>query len=216
MHVIFQPERVLLKRQIKKYSSFVSGVVLDAGSGGFDRYSELFKFEKYIRLDVDESSNPDIVASAEKIPLEDKSVDTIVSMQVLGDVKNLNKAIFEFFRVLKPGGVVLLTESLMSSMHDEPFDFWRFTNFSLESLFESAGFKIEKIEERGGFWTSCAQNSIRYLIDRFDLYDSFLGKILWLPISLFSRVMMFLDSIDKSKASKKQTMGWLVIAKKNE
>ena len=212
--IIFQPERILLKKQIKKHSHHITGDVLDVGCGSFDRYSELFSFKKYLKMDIDENNNPDIIGSAANIPLPDNSVDSIVCTQVLGDIWDLKKVFSEFFRVLKPGGKVLATESLMAAMHDEPHDFWRFTNYSLERFFQEAGFRVLESERRGGFFSSNAQNIIRYLIDRLDLYDSFLGKILRYPLNFFGRMMMFLDNLDKSKAGGRQTMGWCIIAVK--
>ncbi len=214
MAVIFQPDRILLKEQIKKHKDYIKGIVLDAGAGSFDRYSELFSFEKYLKLDIDKANNPDIVGSVEDIPLEDNSVDSVVSMQVLGDVENLNKAVSEFHRVLRPGGAMLLTESLISAMHDEPHDYWRFTNFSLKNLFEKNSFEVVLVEARGGFFASAAQSIIRYLIDRLGLYNNSLGKVLRFPISIFGRIMLWLDRRDNSKASLRQTMGWCLIATK--
>ena len=212
--IIFQPERILLKKQIKKHSHHIIGDVLDVGCGSFDRYSELFSFKKYLKMDIDENNNPDVVGSANNIPLPDNAVDSIVFTQVLGDIWDLKKAFSEFFRVLKPGGKVLATESLMAAMHDEPHDFWRFTNYSLERFFQEAGFRVLESERRGGFFSSNAQNIIRYLIDRLDLYDSFLGKILRYPLIFFGRMMMFIDNLDKSKAGGRQTMGWCIVAVK--
>ena len=212
--IIFQPERILLKKQIKKHSHHIIGDVLDVGCGSFDHYSELFSFKKYLKMDIDENNNPDVVGSANNIPLPDNAVDSIVCTQVLGDIWDLKKAFSEFFRVLKPGGKVLATESLMAAMHDEPHDFWRFTNYSLERFFQEAGFRVLESERRGGFFSSNAQNIIRYLIDRLDLYDSFLGKILRYPLIFFGRMMMFIDNLDKSKAGGRQTMGWCIVAVK--
>lgn len=212
--VIFQPERMLLKKQIKKFSRHITGDVLDVGCGSFDRYSELFAFKKYLKMDIDKNNNPDVVGSAEKIPLPGSSVDSIVCTQVLGDVYDLKKSFSEFFRVLKPGGKILITESLMAAMHDEPYDFWRFTDYSLRRLFEENGFDILHIERRGGFFASTAQNTIRYFIDRLDLYKNFLGKISSPFISVFGRLMLWLDRLDKSKAGARQSMGWCVVAVK--
>lgn len=214
--IIFQPERILLKKQIKEHGHYIDGDVLDIGCGLFDRYSELFSFKKYLKMDIDENNKPDIIGGAEDIPLGDNSIDSIVCMQVLGDVWDLKKSFSEFFRVLKHGGRVLVTESLVAAMHDEPNDFWRFTNYSIERLFKEAGFHILVSQKRGGFFACVAQNTIRYMIDKLNLYNNFLGKILRYPLSLFGRFMIFLDKIDKSKASGRQTMGWCVVAVKNE
>ena len=212
--IIFQPERILLKKQIKKHGHYITGDVLDIGCGSFDRYSELFFFKKYLKMDIDKNNNPDIVGSAENIPLSDNAIDSIVCTQVLGDVWDLKKAFYEFFRVLKPGGKILITESLTAAIHDEPRDFWRFTNYSLENFFQEAGFRVLVSERRGGFFSSSAQNAIRYLVDRVNLYDSFLGKVLRYPLSFFGRMMIFFDNFDKSKAGSRQALGWCVVAVK--
>ncbi len=178
---IWQPERYLIKKQIQKHAHYLKGTVLDVGAGSFKRYAPYLNVDKYITLDNDVGSKADIIASAENIPLESESVDSIICTQVLGDIKNPGKALKEFYRVLRPGGTVLLTESLMNQVHDEPNDFWRFTNFTLKYLLEGAGFKIIIIEQRGGFFSSIAQLKIRYLIDRFNLYGHWWGRLVnWL------------------------------------
>lgn len=59
--IIFQPDRILTRTQIKKYAHYVKGDVLNIGAGPFDRYSDLFCFSKYIKLDPCPDNNPDII-----------------------------------------------------------------------------------------------------------------------------------------------------------
>lgn len=114
---MFQPDRYLLKQQIEKNAPYIRGIVLDAGSGEIRRYKSFFKFEKYITLDINSAVRPDIVGSVENIPLENKSVDSIVSTQVLEHIKDPQKAINEFYRILKPGGCCLITVPQSSELH---------------------------------------------------------------------------------------------------
>ena len=214
MPVIFQPERFLLEKQIKEYAHYIKGTVLDVGAGKIKRYASLFKYNRYITLDINPEHDPDVIASAENIPLEDNSVDSIICTQVLGDIKEPSVVIKEFHRVLKPDGVVLLTESLLNELHDEPNDFWRYTQFGLRYLFEKNGFKIIKINQRGGYFSSRAQLKIRYLIDRFNLYHKRWAFILRPLLRIYGKLMIFLDELDNSKANKKHTLGWCVIARK--
>ena len=141
-------------------------------------------------------------------------MDSIVCTQVLGDVRDFETAVKEFYRVLKKNGVVLLTESLLNELHSEPNDFWRFTSFSFRYIFKKNKFKIIKIDQRGGFFSSQAQLRIRYLIDSLDLYNKKWSFILRPLIRFYGKFMMFLDEIDKSRANRKQTLGWCVLAKK--
>jgi len=212
---MFQPDRYLLKKQIKRNSHFIKGIVLDAGSGGDGRYKSFFKCDKYLTLDINPKNNPDVVGSILNIPMAENSVDSIISTQVLEHVKNPQKAVEEFFRILKNNGYCLVTVPQSSELHEEPNDYFRFTRFGLEELFKKAGFKIILIEKRGGFWALRSQEPIRYLIDLFDLNKHlWLAKIFNLFFWLGGNLTIWLDSLDKSQANSKQALGWLIIAQK--
>lgn len=213
--IIFQPERYLLKKQIKEAAVFVGGIVLDIGAGKHHRYEKLFQSEKYITLDVSEKLKPDLVGTADKIPLGDSSVDTIICTQVLGDVRRPLKALAEFHRVLKPKGTVLLSESLLNEIHDAPHDFWRFTNYGLRELFKQADFEIIKMSQRGGFFSALAQLKIRFLIDILNLYKhKFWGRVAnWLFIVL-GKISIFLDRVFGGRVSQRFALGFLIVAQK--
>lgn len=55
---------------------------------------------------------------AESIPLEDNSIDLIVSNNGLNNVDNLEKSLEECARVLKPGGQMVITVNLDKSMFE--------------------------------------------------------------------------------------------------
>lgn len=212
---IFQPDRYLLKKQVKKYAHYISGIVLDAGSGDGERYKNFLKFDKYIKLDINPNSGADIIGSVDSISIENDSVDSIISTQVLEHVKNPQKAVEEFYRVLKPGGYCLATIPQLNELHEEPHDYFRFTRYGLEEIFKKAGFKILLINRRGGFWSANAQMQIRYAIDLFRLNKiRALRLIFWPFIWLSGMLSVLFDSFDKSRASQKHAIGWLIIAQK--
>lgn len=213
--MLFQPDRYLLKKQIKKNAHYIRGIVLDAGSGEGRRYKSFFKFDKYITLDIRPESGADIVGSVENIPLENGSVDSIISTQVLEHIENPAKAVSEFYRVLKPGGHCLVTAPQLNELHEEPHDYFRFTKYGLEELFKNAGFKTILIERRGGFWVSQIQMKIRYLIDLLNLNKSKPLRIFFNPIfAIGGYLSIWLDDFDKSRANQKHALGWLIVAKK--
>jgi len=213
---IFKPSKILLYRKIKENPNYLFGNLLDAGCGGVNRYCGLFPGVKNVTtLDINKKNHPDIVASVEDIPVQDNFYDSIICTQVIGDIADPCKVIKEFSRILKIGGAILLSESFMNEMHNEPLDYWRFTKYGMRYLFESNGFEIVKIEQIGGFFAVVAQNKIRYFIDRLDLYNSKKLRFFLRPIlNIYGKFMLFLDNLDKSEANNKYAIGWLVIARK--
>lgn len=214
--MLFQPDRYLLKKQIKKNAHYIKGIVLDAGSGDGERYKNFFKFDKYVTLDINTAHGADIVGSIENIPSESGIFDSVVSTQVLEHTENPQKAAHEFYRVLKPGGYCLVTVPQLNELHEEPHDYFRFTKYGLEEIFRTAGFKIILTDQRGGFWVANCQMKIRYVVDLFSLNRHiWLAKIFNPFFLIGGHLSIRIDKLDKSKANKKHALGWLIIAQKS-
>lgn len=213
---IFKPSKILLYEKIKANADYVFGATLDAGAGGVNRYGSLFKkMTKYISLDIKPEYHPEILAPVDNIPLPDSSVDSIICTQVIGDCESPDKTIKEFSRIIKSGGVVLLSESFMNEIHGQPYDFWRFTHYGLRRLFETNDFEIIKIEQVGGFFSVMAQNQIRYFIEKFKLgQKKNLSRFFKPLLNIFGRLMIYFDTIDTSEANRLFAISWLVIARK--
>jgi SAM-dependent methyltransferase len=213
--VIAQPYRILTSRVIKKNSDYIKGIVLDAGGGPILRYKDLFKYNKYITVDIDPSSKADLVCSIEKIDLPNNSIDSIVCTGTLGDIYNPEIPIKEFNRLLKRNGLVMLVDNFAGFMHDQPVDYFRFTNFYLEKVFINNGFEIIKTERIGGFFSLILQLKIEYLIRKLNLYNHLiLGRIVSRLFYYLFLIANFLDSHDKSRANRCCAIAWLIIAKK--
>jgi len=166
-------------------------------------------------LDLDIQNKPDLVGDAHALPFKGGIFDSIVCTQVFGDLREPYVAIRELCRVLKKGGKVLITESQTNELHDEPFDYWRFTKFGLEQLCRSCGLDIVVTSQRGGFFAVLAQQIIRYFIDRFDLYHHrAMGRLFNRPLKVLGRLLMVLDHLDTSRANRKHTPGWCIVARK--
>lgn len=212
---IYKTGRAELQDQVKKHAGYISGRVLDVGAGNYPRYKHLFTFDEYVRMDTTPGEGIDIVGKAEEIPAPQNSFDSIVCTQVLGDIYEPRKAVDEMYRILRTGGTILLTESLFDPLHDEPHDFWRYTEHSLRRLVEGAGFTTEVLERRGGYQSVMAQLQARYWIERLNAGKKWYAR----PLSLFFKVLgkwaRFLDKKDTSRAGKLFTQGYILIARKH-
>lgn len=214
MAVIYKPGKQLLHSQIKKFAHYIKGDILDVGAGKYDRYSDFFNKTKYVKTDNKPDFGADIVADAQNLPVGDMSFDSVISTQTLEHLPDPGKAVKEFYRVLKKGGYCLATAPFFNEIHEEPYDYWRFTNFALEKIFKEAGFKVMEMEKTGGFFTTIASLIIRYKINKFNLNKSKFGKLINPLFKIFAKFMMFLDKIDKSKANNKFAIDYVIVAKK--
>lgn len=214
MAVIYKPGKQLLHSRIKKFAHYIKGDILDVGAGKYDRYSDLFSKTKYVKTDNKPDFGADIVADAQNLPLSDESFDSVVSTQTLEHLPDPRKAVMEFYRVLKKGGYCLATAPFFNDLHEEPHDYWRFTNFALEKIFTEVGFKVVELDRSGGFFTTLAQLIIRYKINKFNLSKRKLGRMVNPFFKIFTKFMMFLDKLDDSRANRKFTIDWIIVAKK--
>jgi len=122
--------------------------VLDAGSANAP-YAHHFKHCWYETADI--SGKVTYECDLCDIPIADNFFDAILSTQVLEHIQTPDKAVKELFRVLKPGGKLLLTVPFFYEEHLIPHDFFRFTQFGLKFLFEKAGFHIDQYHWLEGY-----------------------------------------------------------------
>ncbi|HEY5383489.1 MAG TPA: class I SAM-dependent methyltransferase [Candidatus Paceibacterota bacterium] len=115
---------------LKKYASDAS--TLDIGAGGND-HKELFP--NRVTLDIDPARNPDIVGDAHALPFGAAHFEVVVCSEVFEHLQNPPQAVGEMWRVLKPGGLLVLTTRFIFPVHDAPGDYWRFTPYGLRLLF---------------------------------------------------------------------------------
>jgi 2-polyprenyl-3-methyl-5-hydroxy-6-metoxy-1,4-benzoquinol methylase len=117
--------------------------ILDYGCGG-SPYRSLFRNSEYVRADFTPCQGLDfLLPSDSSIPVPDGSFDMVLSTQVLEHVPEPAHYIAESFRVLKPGGFLVLTTHGLFGDHGCPYDFQRWTADVLRLLLERAGFRIK-------------------------------------------------------------------------
>lgn len=146
----------LLFRDIKRALIFYArGLVLDVGCGGRPYEVWVPSGARYCGVDTPGSlsSKPDAWALADSLPFTNGSFDTVICTQVLEHLTDPASALEEIARILKIGGRLILTAPQTWFLHEEPFDFYRFTRFGLEYLCKRAGLMPIELGSEGGFWS---------------------------------------------------------------
>ena len=84
------------------------------------------------------------------LPLKNAMADTVLLADVLEHIYRPQALLAETFRVLRPGGVLLLNTPFMYWVHEAPHDYYRFTPHALQRLAQDAGFEVLALNAVGG------------------------------------------------------------------
>jgi SAM-dependent methyltransferase len=125
------------------------------------------KSVKYLGVDLDAANeNVDIVSSAYRIELGAATADYVVSFQGLEHLEEPYLMIQEAHRLLKPGGEICLTFPMSEHLHEEPHDFFRYTEHGISYLLEKAGFEEIRIVRQGTNYANIGRRMAQLLSGR--------------------------------------------------
>ena len=100
----------------------------------------------------------DIISDITAIPEPDGSFDAILCTEVFEHIPDPIAAVKEFARLLRPGGILLLTAPFCSLTHFAPFHYYTgFTRYFYLEILTAAGFEVESIDANGNFFEFVAQ-----------------------------------------------------------
>ena len=80
------------------------------------------------------------------LPEPDEGFDAVLSTQVLEHVADPGVYLAEAYRVLRPGGRMLLSTHGTFVYHPDPDDYWRWTSAGLQRAVREAGFEVVRFE----------------------------------------------------------------------
>jgi len=93
-----------------------------------------FPGREYIGCDMRPGLGVDRVEDVSAIKMADGSAGTVLCIETFEHVFEVRKAFDEVFRILKPGGMFLITSPLNFRIHAYPDDYWRMTPSCLRRL----------------------------------------------------------------------------------
>jgi len=212
-------------RILDKYS--FEGSLLDIGCGE-KPYKKFFKkIKTYIGIDFPTYSknkdyrgeSPDLFFGKDylknfKLSQKNNSYDSIVAFQVLEHHKKPNILVQEMFRIVKPGGYILITVPFLGGIHEAPKDFQRFTKYGLLELLKPYG-RVLELKEEGSLLSTismllnenlnsfASKNKLRYILSVI-IYPIFL---------MFQYSAIIFDIFIKSNMI---CFNYIILCKKNE
>lgn len=199
------------KERIPQILSSMSNdnIVINIGAGN-TRYSD-----DIINIDIELTDNVDVIADSRKLPINDSSVDLIISQAVLEHTPDTIKNIQEMKRVLKKGGLIYCEVPFMQTYHAHPHDYFRFTHAGLKDIFKNF-----TIEDEGIAVGPASAFSLSFRMFISTLF-SFGNKRLFIFIGIVANWLTFplkyFDYfLEKSKLAHFMASGIYILARKKE
>jgi SAM-dependent methyltransferase len=135
---------------------YASGRLLDLGCGNVPFY-ELYKdsVQDVICVDWENSLHKNefldhFMDLNKPLSLESNSFDTVLLTDVLEHIYKPAELLSEVARVLKPLGHVIIGVPFLYWLHEEPFDFYRYTEHSLRQMCADLGLEVKTLSPYGG------------------------------------------------------------------
>jgi SAM-dependent methyltransferase len=180
-----------IQRSLAEIAPLAKGKLLDVGCG--DRqYEPVFQpfVESYVGVEYAETfdqtsaaartAKADFIYDGKTLPFEDGTFDTVLSIQVLEHTPTPGHLIGEMARVMKRGGLLILTAPFCFRLHEEPHDYFRFSPHALRVLCEDVGLEITRVDPRGGLFSVIGHKLNSYLalqVAQIDAVAQAIGKL---------------------------------------
>lgn len=194
--------RKMLYDNVKRYACYVNGRCMDFGCG-ISPYKNLLTVDEYIGVEIEaEDKRPGIIYyDGYKLPFADGSFDSIISSEVFEHVFNIEDIVLELNRVLRPGGIMLLTIPFAYPRHCEPHDYRRWTLEGVKVLLGNSGFELVEGRISSSYWECIAQFQNVYWAEEVKVRTR-LGKMVRNGILIINNVsgifrQVFLPQSDK-------------------
>ena len=153
----------------------------------------------------------DLVSDITEIPEPDNSFDAILCSEVLEHVPEPTQALDEFYRLLKPGGKLILTAPFASLVHFAPYHYCTgFSEYWYDYHLTQRGFQIDELTPNGDWFSYCEQELMR-----LGGMEKKLGNWSWpLAYLLGLSGLVYFKLRSKIQASDVACFGWHCVAVK--
>jgi len=214
---------VYLRPLLAAASVHASGIMIDIGCG-HRQYEALFqdRVTQYVGLDLPINVSracPDVIGDAASLPLHCECADTVLATEVMEHLPRPDDFLSEIWRILRAGGVLILSVPFLEPIHEEPRDFLRFTPYGIRSLLERHGFDVLTLTARGGWWSVVIGSFVNQTLYEWgNPLDASGGRrrrllgSLVLPICAAAQFSGYM--LDRAIASRRYTLGYVAVARR--
>jgi SAM-dependent methyltransferase len=160
-----------------------------------------------------DTSSIDLVSDITSIPAPALSFDAILCSEVLEHVPDPLAALDELTRLLKPGGVLILTAPFCSNVHMAPYHFCSgFSKYWYEYHLSALGYEIRELVANGDWYALLRQE-----IMRLGWLERSRGSLTWPLAYAYALLGLFYFKLrPQTKAVDLACFGWQCVAIKSD
>lgn len=171
-------DRYWIDNFIRKNEKYIYGSVLEIGDNRYTKqYGHAVK-----RTDILDMSNSNRKATIIgdlrnlKKTIKSHSYDCVILTHVIGIIDDYRSALLEAYRILKPGGSLLITVASLCPTVNGNMSYWRFTpasmHYTVKTLFPLASLSVESYGNVASgiwFWEGlCVEEVAQEVLDIHD------------------------------------------------
>jgi SAM-dependent methyltransferase len=143
-------------KHVRRSLEYIHGNVIDIGCGDmpYRKLIESVDGVSYVGVDLDNSEieraiKPDIYWDGYNLPIESATADCVYLTEVLEHCPDPKTVLSEASRVIKKDGLVIFSVPFIWYLHEAPYDFYRYTPYTIKKMFDDNGFDMEILETYG-------------------------------------------------------------------
>jgi SAM-dependent methyltransferase len=116
---------------IRLVEDFRHGLVLNLSAGGTAK-----RFENVVEVEAAVFRHTDLLADAHALPFPDATFDAVIAFNAFEHYRDPKRVARELFRILKPGGTLMVRTAFLQPLHEKPWHFYNCTRYGLEEWFK--------------------------------------------------------------------------------
>lgn len=142
-------------RALNMCQKYISGHLIDLGSGDVPFYPWYKNSAERITCadwpgTTHSSRHADIFLDLNQpLPLKDGCANSVLLSSVLEHIRNPQGLMREIHRILASEGHLIITVPFMYSLHEEPHDYFRYTEHGLRFMAHDGGFEVVHLQRYG-------------------------------------------------------------------
>ena len=208
-----------VKEQIRRIPTGDSIIDLGAGEQKYRKYCAHLEYTSQDFCQYDgkgdgtglqmgewDVSKIDIISDIADVPVDDASFDAVLCTEVFEHIPDPVKALSEIYRILKPGGVLILTAPFLSETHFAPYHFCcGFDKYWYEYHLNGIGFDHFEISHYGNLYSNF-MDSLSIVLSEMNWRDRLFG--------MFFRKKLVKYALGDNNSYEISCYGWNVYATK--